>query len=262
MTTSFQLKRVWQLLKIDIAFVLRYLLMSLSIPVIFAFFMSFNPNNNAYELYDVLISMMKAYIFLGGVIFTSYAFAEMYNRNESQHWFMLPASMFEKVIAKWLLTFMFYFLLITIGMMTILFITQFLFDEPAVGYLFLSSQNDFFSNAIWPSIQETFVSYLFYHAIFFLGAAFFTNWVVMKTFLVMILTGLVMAITAFLFQVRLELNFINSTGSSTLTFNQHGPLIESSLVWNLDSYLAFTLIPALWLATYFVIKRKQVSHAV
>lgn len=250
--SRFSLQRLWNLIKIDIKFSIKSIALSLLVPLVFFFFMSLNPNFTVFDMLDNGLKILRAFIIIGGVFFTSYAFADMHSRSQNHFWYVLPANSLEKFIAKLLFNLVFYFIFIVVGFGLIMSIGQLFFE--AIDF---SSISYFIQNIFIPKVAVYYKRYLFYASIILLGAAFFRKSVIINTFIsIFVMVLLIVAISYVISGGVIEV--AKNTYSLQLEYGSNIKMFISD--FNIYIYMVFILF--LWILTYFVMKRTQVSDGI
>lgn len=257
---SFSLQRIWNIQLIDIQYNYKSLLFTAIVfPIFFFWMMSFSIENDVYTMLDTGINMMKYYVFIGGTIYSSYAFFEMYKKPNNQHWLMLPASSLEKFAAKLVLTFVYFFVFAYLSFLFAMSVGQIFFPSDSFINV-LNINNHFVGNTVFPMLKETFTGYAMVNAIFLLGASIFAKKVILKTTIVYLLLSVLISGSLFLLNIELFEAFNQAqTNNNTYNFNF---IIDNNNSQGLGKLLYFITIPLLWLLTYFTIKKTQVSHGI
>ena len=135
--------------------------------------------------HEVLYPML---LFIGGFIFTSIIFRELYTKPRGQFYLTLPASNFEKLLSKWLLSAILYPIAITIFYWLFSIIANGLYaywyGEPLVGFM-----------TDWTrELKDLIPFYIVFQTLFFLGAITFTKYNIFKTFFSMFVLGIFLTI--------------------------------------------------------------------
>jgi len=234
--STFSLKRVWLLLYIDIKLSIKSLLLMLLIPLALLCIFSLDPIYTRQNIYDAGLQTFKAFILIGGIALSTYAFAQMYTKSENHFWYMLPANQLEKFTSKLLFS-LFYYFFILLLFPIIMVITQ----------MFLATEN--YTNIYSPPFLEMlgyFKKYILYASIFLLGASFFRKYTFIKTLVSVFIIIATIIVTSFIW-LETSLKF-------SLEYKNH--------IMNLNIYIFVAIILLLWILTYFSMKRSQVSDGV
>jgi len=129
----------------------------------------------------IISQIFQAALFIGGSVFASQAFHELHSKQDNFSWFMLPASILEKFTAQLVLSTFLYAAFLLAGFYNITFAADIL-----GRFLYAHSSGVF---RPWdPWVWVLMSKYLFYHSMFFLGAAYFRKHVFVKTTAVVLVT--------------------------------------------------------------------------
>lgn len=221
----------------------------------FMIFMSFSKNGGPTP-HAVLYPML---LFIGGFIFTSIIFRELYTKPRGQFYLTLPASHFEKISSKWLISAILYPIAITIFYWLFSIIANTIYSywygEPLVGFM-----------ADWTAdLKDLIPFYIVAQAIFFLGAITFTKYNIFKTFFSLFLLGLFLTIVfGFLFRFVMwdyfsgmafdpQMDGMQLEPSNSIQFFAEDYVLDAAkyLFW-----LGFA--PFLLLVSYFKLKERQI----
>ena len=253
----FSLKRTVNLLRIDVSFTYNYLLLSLSIPI-FILFLNRATNNQA-ELVELTASMMEAFLWIGGLIFTSYTFKDAHKKLEFFDWAMLPANQLEKFISRLLLT-SFVYIGFVIFSFSVIYVAFSLFIGHEVQLLQLFVEAEF--------SVEYFVIFLFWHAVFLLGSATFKSAAWIKTPMVIFFFLTVIAvvtgkIVGYLSEDTI-IPLVESVFGVVADKGKSGVHVTNFEFSNFEYYYwgLATMIPLLWGLAYFQVNRLQAKHAI
>ena len=205
-------------------------------------------------------------LFIFGYVITAKSFTDMHSKERAYEWFMLPASMLEKLTAKLLIT--------SIGwafLFLIVYTLSALAGE-SLNSLIFNYRHTFF-NPFDKNTWFVILQYLITQSVFLFGAAYFKKNHFIKTILslltffifIVIIAGLLGRI--FFFQYFNEI--IRSDGHFSSAFNfswDAFALHLTNIMRILDAsgkivyYALFA--PFFWLLTYFRITEKEVKNGV
>ena len=198
-------------------------------------------------------------LFIGGFIFTSIIFREFYTKPRGQFYLNLPASNFEKLASKWLITAIIY----PIGV-TLFYWLFTLIANPIYTYLNGTAHVSFYSD--WTNgLSDLPYYYIMTQALFFLGAITFTKYNFFKTgFSVFALGLFLVSVFAFLFrfvmwgyfegmQFRPERNGVQLEPSGSFHF-----FLDAENIVYLPSILAISLAAFLLVVSYFKLKEREI----
>ncbi len=206
--------------------------------------------------HEVLYPML---LFIGGFIFTSIIFRELYTKARGQFYLTLPASNFEKFSSKWLISAILYPIAITIFYWLFSIIANAIYTywngESLVGFM-----TDWMG-----ALKDLIPIYIVTQAIFFLGAITFTKYNIFKTFFSLFALGMfLMLVFGFLFR------FVMWDYFSGMAFNPefNGLQLETSssvqvfvqdYVLDAIKYLFWLgFAPFLLLVSYFKLKEREI----
>lgn len=202
-------------------------------------------------------------LFFGGLLFTSMAFSELASKEKGAQFLMLPASHFEKFITIFLVT--------TVGYLLVYHIAAY------AALLFLNKVSLIRNEAAllldWSFLSKEdghvyiYYAYIFCHALFLLGAVFFSRLAFIKT-----LVATLVCLAA-LYLLNTLLVWILFAGHMPTPFQNvpfllvgvHDGLYKSNVYVisekMINSYIfiaQYLLAPALWTIAYFRLKDKEI----
>lgn len=140
------------------------------------------------------LNLYMFFLCTGGFIFTRHVFSDLHDDSKGYSYLILPASSFEKLFSRWLLSGIVYALVFTIllyGLFSLSLFTAHLM--PTLSSKLLITQPSFWQSlgAILPSVWHTILVYLVLHSVVFLGAIYFKKHALFKTSLtLMVLVSL------------------------------------------------------------------------
>ncbi|MDF1646219.1 MAG: hypothetical protein P1U61_04440 [Legionellaceae bacterium] len=129
---------------------------------------------------------LNQYLFFlcgSGFIFTSYAFSDLHEVSKGYSYLILPASKFEKLFARWLLTSIVYAFIFTFLLYGLFVLNYFTNDlMPNVDAKVLVTQLSFWHSlrVIFPGVLHVMLFYLALHALVFLGCIYFKKHALFK----------------------------------------------------------------------------------
>ncbi|MBL7066447.1 MAG: hypothetical protein ISS29_01120 [Candidatus Marinimicrobia bacterium] len=192
-THFFNSKRFFLLLRNDLLRNYRTMLVSagavaalyfvITLPSIF-----FSPGNASHDFH---LGFYPALLFIGGFILSSSAFSEIHHSQKNTSFFMLPASIFEKMVSKLLLT--------TIGYVPASILLYYLLTVTSSGIAAIFTDWSF--PAFNPFNREILLSvaiYLVTQSMFLFGGLYFKKHPFMKTLFSQFAITFVLTIFAFL----------------------------------------------------------------
>ncbi len=139
-------------------------------------------NHNGGEFHIRFYFML---LYIGGFIFTSRAFRELYNSQKSYTYVTLPGSLLEKFIERWLLTSLVY----ALGTLFVYFVIAVISE--ALNQILFG-----YTNALLSPFSRTFLvgtaAFLVIQGIFLTGAVFFKKNALIKTILMITLFAIVL----------------------------------------------------------------------
>jgi len=256
MKDSLNMGRLKQLFYIEVFITYKYLLASLLVPLVFSFFLSLNSDNDIFGMFPMNISIYKAYIFLGGIMFTSYSFIEIHKKLQSHFWFMLPANLLEKFVMRVFTSLVYYFTFITLGFVVVILISHLFFLEHSS----FSTINSFFSEIFFPNSVDYFKDYMFLNAIFLLGAIVFKKRMALYTIIssAVFFILLVLLVLAFVkFGIEFGFFTLDENGKHFLDLD-FGNFVTTHMKTSLFLLFVFTM----WFITYKIMRKKQVSDGI
>ncbi|MEL6923296.1 MAG: hypothetical protein AAFO94_04545 [Bacteroidota bacterium] len=203
--------------------------------------------------YDFHYEFFPVVILLGGFIYASVTFNELHTKDQRHVFLSLPASAFEKLLSKLLLS--------TLGFALVMTLSYWLYtlviNAVADGWLGIELQ-DFtpFEKEMWLAIKL----FLVLQSVFLLGSVYFDNYAFMKTVGTLLVVALVLAlITYLLANVFLAKHFEgwsfrprNVVPSEALRSFMEGPFTKviKFIFW-------YLLAPFLWVVAYFKLKERE-----
>jgi hypothetical protein len=209
--------------------------------------MSLNVHSTIENMTSIAMMMIYVILFMGGVSFTCGAFENMYKKTENHFWYMLPATPLEKFVAKLLFTWLVYFVIVIVGFVVMMSISQLFFTSNS--YIFNPSSS-FVQNTFIPDVSEYFKSYMFYNAIFLLGASFFREKVLIKTSIALVLLIIAAIVALFVFTQQAGIEYLKTL------YDYH------EAIPNINSLLFFGIILILWVLAFYFTKRSTVADGV
>lgn len=226
---------------------------------VFGFFLmiftSFS-NRSGSTPHEVLYPML---LFIGGFIFTSIVFRELYTKPRGQFYLTLPASNFEKLSSKWLISAILYPIAITLFYWLFSIVANGLYaywyGEPLVGFM-----------TDWTrKLKDLIPFYIVFQAIFFLGAITFTKYNIFKTFFSMFVLGIFLTIVfSFIFRFVMwdyfsGMAFDPQRDGLNLEPSNSIQIFAEDYVLDIAKY-AFWLgfAPFLLLVSYFKLKEREI----
>ena len=248
----FSFPRLWLLIRLHVINNYRsWISTSIAIAgiILFTSLFSDSGNNHFYRVWFDLL------VLLGGLFFTSKAFIELHDKTRNESFLLMPASSFEKTLAK--------LLLVTVGFCLYMMIFMVISSVGAELIKSLTFGSDLpifnpFSEQVWQTIGV----YFFIHSFYFLGAAWFRKNHVVKTTLSLLAVVLVFLsftiLLVRLFYPSLTHAVLDFGSSSDNFFELFGGGIISSLV---KLFILFMPV-ALWLITWTRVKETQVSSGI
>ncbi len=222
---------------------------------IFMIFMSF-PRRSEETPHEVLYPML---LFIGGFIFTSIIFRELYTKPRGQFYLTIPASNFEKVSSKWLISAILYPIAITIFYWLFSIIANgiyaYWYGEPRVGFM-----TDWMRE-----LKDLIPFYIVFQAIFFLGAITFTKYNIFKTFFSLFVFGIFLTIVfAFIFRFVMWDHFNGMhlepqyNGMDLEPSNSIQLFVEDYVLGALKYVFWLGFAPFLLLVSYFKLKEREI----
>jgi len=198
-------------------------------------------------------------LFIGGYIFTSIIFREFYTKPRGQFYLNLPASNFEKLSSKWLITAIIY----PIGI-TLFYWLFTLIANPIYTYFNGVSHVPFYSD--WTnSLSDLPYIYILTQALFFLGAITFTKYNFFKTgfglfafflFLVTVFSILFRFVMIGYFdgmRFNPEHNGVQLEPGNAFSFS-----LNNDIIPYLFSILSFLVSAFLILVSYYKLKEREI----
>ncbi|MBN1698978.1 MAG: hypothetical protein JW881_15780 [Spirochaetales bacterium] len=261
-TDFFNIKRFWLLIKRDVYMQYRTYLIGLG--AIFCILMIVNVASIASAKYwNFNLVFYPLTLFIGGFIFTSLGFNELYHEQGRVSYIVIPASVLEKFSSKLIIT--------SIGYVIFSLVVYFLFSVLVffVNTLIFGLAHRIF-NPFHPVIWLCIRVYCITQSVFLFGAVFFRRSAFVKTILG--LFGLATCYVLFAAAVFLTMYLVLSAGGhiyfSFELFTQTGPkgfgepsvirTIAVLLAYNANIFFWFGLAPLLWVTSYFRLKEIEV----
>jgi hypothetical protein len=203
-------------------------------------------------------------LYIGGFIFTSRAFREMYDAQKSYTYVTLPGSPPEKFIERWFFTSVGYVIGSFAAYSVIVLISEGI-NRALFGY----------SHGFLNPAQRTFLFgaavYLVLQGIFFAGAVYFRNHPLIKTLLMIVVTAillLVMAIIAIRFISPGYFKFTHRTGgefnslrdlAAWLGLSEEGLKLLGRTLWIIIRVLFWAVLaPCCWIFSYLKFRKVEV----
>ncbi len=221
----------------------------------FMIFMSFSKRANDTP-HEVLYPML---LFVGGFIFTSIIFRELYTKPRGQFYLTLPASNFEKFSSKWLISAILYPVAITLSYWLFSIIANavytYLNGESLVGFM-----------TDWTrDLKDLIPIYIVIQSVFFLGAITFTKYNIFKTFFSVFVLGIfLMIVSGFLFRFIMwdyfsGMAFDPQTNGMRLDISSSMQVFIQDYVLDAVKYFFWLgIAPFLLLVSYFKLKEREI----
>ncbi len=260
----FSFPRVWNLLKKDFKSNLnKTLIVSGAVAAVIILIAVINAYNGTLSdfLYFTLFANL---LFIGGFIVTSGAFKEMHRKETVQNFLLLPASNFEKFFSRLLLTTIGYVLFAVISITLVSCFAEW------INTLIFKRHNSYF-NPLEIRVWQFAAHYIVLQSIFFLGAAYFRKYNLMKTINVIFLFLILVSILGAIFTRIVYFNLfegIFSLKDSNPYIHVQWDMLPTAM-GNTTHYInivriIYWLIPAplFWTITFFRIKEAEVKNAV
>ncbi len=208
-------------------------------------------------------SLFPNFLFIGGLIITSLAFADdMFSKNGQQEWLMLPATSLEKFLAKGVLTAFAY----PVALIVVFFLASVVIEP--LQLLFFGNPLSLF-NPFTRDVASQFALYWVWQSIFLLGATYFHKGHFFKTILALGVIGFVFAALGLLF---VKIIFSIKYGSSLRTFDvvfSFDSLLFQPSYGAIGAFRAFgkivyfVALPLFcWVTAYFRVEEVQATDAV
>ena len=200
----------------------------------------------------------KGFLFLNliiGIIFTSTIFIDIHTQDKSMQYFLIPTSIEEKFLVKFLFTGILYFI---ISIITILLAS--LISEFFRFVLFHAPFNIF--NPIKAEVLTYFGIYIFFHSIFLLGSIIFRNNNFFKTFFFFILIFIVFFFVITILVVSIISNIYNTHQGIVQNFYKIFEFINSNsdtLSIAIKTILMILIPVVLYFLSYFKLKQFQIK---
>jgi hypothetical protein len=255
MNAFFNPKRFWLLIKKDVY--TQYKTYLIGLGAIFCILIVINIASIAsYKYWNFNLVFYPLTLFIGGFIFTSLCFNELYQEQSRISYVMLPASVFEKFVSKLVIT--------SIGYVIVSLIIYFLFSVIVFFFnslIFGIAHRIFnpFHPVIWVCVRV----YLITQALFLFGAVCFRKNTLVKT--ILSLFGLAFVYTIFVSAVIVIMYCVFSVNGhiyfSFELFTEAGPrgvaypsiikTITILLAYNIRLLFWFAFAPFLWIITFY-----------
>lgn len=263
-STQFNFGRFGQILWIDIRVTYGYIGLSFIIPLSI---LMLQTHTVGFIDTETVTLIFNAYLWIAGLIFTSYAFADLHKKTDRFVWMMLPASTFEKFLSRLLYSSLFFWLWILIGFILIQLLLLLTTWSPI--------ESSFFAPFQALTESEFYLTYLLWHGALLLGSASFKKWVVIKTFS---LIALIYLFIAMLILLLVALEWVNLQDFFSLQPNssfEQEPLIGWQIIEEepffyvmketyqigLEAFL-WCCIPLFWGVTFLKIKNTEVKNGI
>ncbi|WP_343744353.1 hypothetical protein [Chitinophaga sp.] len=202
-------------------------------------------------------------LFFGGLLFTSMAFSDLANKEKGSQFLMLPASQFEKFLTIFLVTTVGYLLVYHIAAYSaLLFLNRVSLIRHEVSLLIDWEFLDWKDGHIY-----IYFAYIFFHAVFLLGAVSFGRLAFIKTLVTILLclVCLYLLNTLFvwiLFGRNTPTPFQNApfilVGTHGGKFKTDVFVISEKMVHSYAFIAQYVLAPVLWTIAYFRLKDKEI----
>ncbi|MDT4761664.1 hypothetical protein [Sphaerochaeta sp. PS] len=211
-------------------------------------------------VYDGLFSN---FLFIGGFIITSLSFAsDMFSKNGQHEWLMLPATSFEKFMAKGVLSAFVY----PIAIILLFFLTS-VVTEP-IQLLFFGNPVTLF-NPFTGGLGSQLASYWVWQSVFLLGATYFHKGHFFKTVLSIGGIGIALATLGLLFvKIIFSLKYGSSLRTFDVVFSFDRFLLDPAsgaigAFRALGKILYYVALPIFcWVTAYFRVEEVQATDAV
>ncbi len=187
-----------------------------------------------------------------GIIFTSVSFSVAHNREAGVFYFTLPASVEEKFLVKFLFTAIFSFF----SSVLTLFLTSLL--TGIIGSLFFGLSFTFF-DPFKNSIFKIFLTYLYFHSIFFLGGILFKKNNFLKTVLSLVILFFIFTIVMSFLAVNIfSLLYNNFTGEfNASNFFDFFNYNSNALAVAFKIVFLYLVPPVLYIFSYLKFKKLE-----
>ena len=200
------------------------------------------------------VSSFAALLYILGLIFTSRAFRELHDKARNSAFLLLPASTFEKTLAR--------LVILTVGLiMYLLFLVSLvsLIVEPLNHLLFNQTRELF--HPMEADAWKTIPGYLFLQSIYFLGAAWFRSGHLVKTTLALILANLAISLFSFLVLRLLFAPYWEYAGDLNISFadmpGSYGGVAQALLFTFAALWVAIC-----WYVAFLRVREAQVSDGI
>ncbi|MDF1678787.1 MAG: hypothetical protein P1U32_08860, partial [Legionellaceae bacterium] len=130
------------------------------------------------------INWYQALLYAGGFILTQRAFSSLHHMHKGYRYLTLPASNFEKLFARWLLTGILYALVFTILVYALFPLGELIKSSiPAISSKPLLVEQGFWEKVlvVLPNVRHVIMHYLVLHSVVFLGCIYFKKHALFKT---------------------------------------------------------------------------------
>ena len=176
--------------------------------------------------------LFNFFLILGGIIYTQGIFKDSHLEKSPVNPLLLPASLLEKILSRWLISFLNYFVLFLLGYyLTSLIaasqLAEWIIEQIGIHAGTVSTFNPFDSN-----ILSSLKYYLFFHSWYFLGAIYFSkNHFIRSTLYLLAFLFLTIFVFLFFFILIIAKNF--GLGIMNLPFDEIPNLKQffSTLYW-------------------------------
>lgn len=259
----FSLKRLFLIMKRDVLTHYRTVLIAFAAVAGFAIFAStvsmFNRNQGEFHLIYYFLML-----YIGGFIFSSRAFREMYNAQKSYTYVTLPASTQEKFVERWFLTSVGYVMGAFAAYSVIALISEGI-NRALFGY----------SHALLNPAGRTFLLgaavFLVLQGIFFAGAVYFRKNPLIKTILMITLAAIALLVIAII-AIRLIspgfFEFTQRTGggfnslrelAAWLGLTEEGLHLLGRTIWIVIRLVFWAVLaPCCWVLSYLKFRKIEV----
>jgi len=191
-------------------------------------------------------------LFLGGIWVTSLTFRELYDKEKNYLFLLLPCSNLEKLLNKLILTAIIYPLVVVI-LYTAFYWLIAIFTK--LLYHFTPALFDPFQATIWLNVA----SYIVIQSVFFLGAIYFKSHPIIKTFLCLIILGIIISIFTFITGIFLFKSLFVHGIFFLPNFRTLITPVEKSLADVIHITFWIVLAPTCWIISYLRLKEFEVA---
>lgn len=145
---------------------------------------------------DALHTLFAFFLHLGGVFYTQGIFKDFHQQKSGVGLMMLPGSILEKILGRWVISFLNYSILFLLG--------YFLMNALSMQVsIWIETPDVTWYDPFSISMLETLKWYVFFHSVYFLGAIYFAKNQFLKSTLYLISFFLIMSISALVLFISL-----------------------------------------------------------